>query len=372
MGSAGYLLLALLCVVVGALAAVVATVCFERGPRSGRAREATARAEIGEHQRAMEVELAARELDAGRRETQELLERLRATLERVERSRAEDHGALAARVVDLAGVTAELAATFRSSPARGAWGEFHLRRVVEIAGMERWCDFSEQQSVNGLDGRLRPDLVVHLPGGRDVVIDSKAPLDAYRAAQDATDEPSRVAARCAVARAVRQRVSELADRRYWEQLPRTLDFVVLFLPFEAVLSAALEGDPQLLEAAASDRVVLATPATLLALLKAVAYGWREEELARSASEIRTIGGELYQRLGVVLRHGADLGTSLASTVESYNRLVGSFESRLLPSARRLHEAGLGSDPPVPVRAVERVPRAPNRHKALQEEPERPA
>lgn len=339
-------------------------------------------AAAGDAARRAEVELAARRRleEASRREEaaaelarrheqiEASLARLNQSLRQLEVARSEDQATLAARVDSLASVATELASTLRSAPSRGAWGEFHLRRVVEMAGMERWCDFTEQASIGSADARLRPDLIVHLPGGRNVVVDAKAPLAPLRAAAEESGEesqprsvvpqpvgddradtitgaPAAASTRdpAAMARAVRQRVRELAARRYWEALDGTPDFVVLFLPFEAVLSDALATDPTLLDEAAAQKVVLATPTTLLALLKAVAYGWRQETLARDAAEVTREASELYQRLQTVLGHLTTLGTNLERTIQSYNKLVGSVDSRLVPAARQLHARGIGAE-----------------------------
>jgi len=333
-----------------------------------------AEVELAERRRIEDAERrqeAAAELARRHEQIEASLARLGQTLQRLEVARSEDQAALAARVDSLASVTTELASTFRSAPSRGAWGEFHLRRVVEMAGMERWCDFTEQASLGTADARLRPDLVVHLPGGRNVVIDAKAPLGVIAPDPEPSDgsagegrPPSAVAPDdegdlvgsvrrpravagtrnpAGVARAVRQRVRELADRRYWEALEGTPDFVVLFLPFEASLAEALDTDPTLLDEAAAQKVVLATPTTLLALLKAVAYGWRQETLAREAALVTREASELYRRLQIVLGHLATLGTHLGRSVESYNKLVGSVDSRLVPAARQLHARGIGAD-----------------------------
>lgn len=331
-----------------------------------------AEVELAERRRIEEAERrqeAAGELARRHEQIEASLARLGQSLQRLEVARSEDQAALAARVDSLASVTTELASTFRSAPSRGAWGEFHLRRVVEMAGMERWCDFTEQASIGTPDARLRPDLVVHLPGGRNVVIDAKAPLTVVapdplpsdgsagggRPPSAVTTESEgdlvgsarspRAGARnpVGVARAVRQRVRELADRRYWEALEGTPDFVVLFLPFEASLAEALDTDPTLLDEAAAQKVVLATPTTLLALLKAVAYGWRQETLAREAALVTREASELYRRLQIVLGHLATLGTQLGRSVESYNKLVGSVDSRLVPAARQLHARGIGAE-----------------------------
>jgi DNA recombination protein RmuC len=230
-----------------------------------------------------------------------------------------------------------LVRALRTPQVRGRWGEVQLKRVVELAGMAEHCDFTEQHSVDTAEGRLRPDLVVHLPGGRTVVVDAKAPLSAYLEAAEATDEVRRSALLADHARQVRDHMVALSRKSYWEQLGATPEFVVLFLPGESFFSAALEQDGSLIEMGAERRVVLATPTTLISLLKAVSYGWKQEAVADNAKRISDSGRELHKRVSDMAGHVAKVGKALSASVEAYNSFVGSLESRVLPAARRLRE-----------------------------------
>lgn len=237
--------------------------------------------------------------------------------------------------------TSSLSTALRRPQVRGRWGELHLRRAVELAGLVARCDFDEQVSSRTDDGLLRPDLVVRLAGGKHVVVDAKVPLDAFldATASDVDDERHDHLARHA--RQLRQHVDALAAKGYWRSLPSTPEFVVLFVPGESFLSAALEAEPTLLEYAAARHVVLATPTTLIALLRTVAYAWTQETLADKAREIHELGRELHERLGTMGGHLDRLGRALNAAVGSYNKAVGSLETRVLVSARRFHDLQIG-------------------------------
>jgi len=224
--------------------------------------------------------------------------------------------------------------------------------------MVEHCDFDQQQSVDSDEGKQRPDMVVRMPGGREIIVDAKAPMDGYLAAVEASEDGERVQEIRRHARNVRDRVRELSGKRYWKQFPKSPDFVVLFIPGDQFLSAALEIDPRLLEDAMADRIVLATPSSLVALLRAVAYGWRQESLAENAEQIRIVGEELYERLSTFADHLGKLGISLNRSVESYNKAVGSFDSRVLPGARKFKDMGIQEtkDLPEPDQ-IERLPRS---------------
>lgn len=241
--------------------------------------------------------------------------------------------------------TATLSTALRRPQVRGRWGELHLRRVVELAGLVDRCDFSEQASVPDADGVRRPDLVVHLAGGKHVVVDAKVPLDAFLDATGADSDEQRAGHLRRHARQLRAHVDGLSSKAYWRSVPRTPEFVVLFVPGESFLSAALEAEPALLEYAADRKVVLATPSTLIALLRTVAYAWTQETLTERTREIHELGRDLYERLATMSDHLDRLGRSLNGAVASYNRAVGSLESRVLVSARRFNDLGVDAPPP---------------------------
>lgn len=231
--------------------------------------------------------------------------------------------------------TASLVTALRKPQARGQWGELQLRRAIELAGMLERCDFDEQVTVTGVDGSARPDVVVHLPGGRHVVIDSKCPLEGFLETVDCADEAMLRTALARHARHVRTHIDALSKKAYAARVDDAVDFVVLFLPGEALLSAALDGARDLVEYAAERNVILTSPTTLIALLRSVAFGWRQESLARDARDIATLGREVYERLSTMGGHLAGLGRSLKSAVDSYNKGIGSLETRVLVSARKL-------------------------------------
>jgi DNA recombination protein RmuC len=257
----------------------------------------------------------------------------------------------------LQGETRNLVKALRRPEVRGQWGEMTLKRLAELAGMVEHCDFDQQRSVTTDSGKQRPDMVVRMPGGREIIVDAKAPMDAYLGAVEAQDDTTRAGEIQRHARNVRDRVRELSSKGYWQQFPQSPDFVVLFIPGDQFLSAALEIDPKLLEDAMADKVVLATPSSLVALLRAIAYGWRQEALAENAEHIRTVGEELYERLSTFADHLGKLGSHLTRSVESYNKAVGSFDGRVLPGARKFREMGIRrkKDLPEP-EPVDRLPR----------------
>ncbi len=245
----------------------------------------------------------------------------------------------------------------RAPTVRGRWGEITLKRVAELAGMVEHCDFVEQETVQGEQGRQRPDMVVQLPGGRQVVVDAKTVLSAYLEAVEATDEGQRHERLRKHASQIRARLDELSLKAYWNQFDQAPEFVVLFLPGEQFLGAALEQDPSLIEEGFRRGVVLATPTTLMALLRAVAYGWRQEQLNTHAQEAGRLGKDLYERMAVLAEHLNDVGVALGKGVVAYNKAVGSLESRILPAARKFKDLGVSTDRDVPpLQAVEQLPR----------------
>lgn len=234
--------------------------------------------------------------------------------------------------------TASLVKALRQPTGRGQWGEMQLRRVVELAGMQEHCDFTLQTTTITDEGkRLRPDLIIKLPGGKTIVVDSKTPMDAYLNAHEASDEIERERFLGQHAQQVRTHIKQLSSKRYTEQFDDSPEFTVLFLPSESFFSAALNSDPGLIEGGVNEGVILATPTTLIALLKAVAYGWRQESLALNAKEISALGRSMHERLGKLAEHFSKLGNSLTSAVEHYNKAIGSYETRVMSTARKFEE-----------------------------------
>jgi DNA recombination protein RmuC len=243
--------------------------------------------------------------------------------------------------------TSNLVNALRAPQVRGRWGEIALRKTAELAGMTKHCDFSEQESVQVEGGRLRPDMIVHLPAKRDIVVDAKVALNAYLEALEASSPDQREAALGRHAQQVRMHVRRLASKEYWNQFPQAPDFVVLFIPGEAFFAAAMERDPDLLQDALASQVLIATPTTFIGLLLTAAYGWRQEQVAENAQRISELGRQVHERLAILVEHFATVGKSLEKSVEAYNRAVGSLETRVLPAARRFPDLDSGSGKPIP-------------------------
>ncbi len=277
----------------------------------------------------------------------EALEKTEQQIQGIEKERKQAYGALHSHLENMARTqealqdqTRQLVGALRRPEVRGQWGELTLKRLVELAGMVEHCDFFEQQSIDTDDGRQRPDMIVRMPDQREIIVDVKTPLDAYLSAIEANDDTTRTGHLQRHAKNVRQRVLELSSKTYWSQFKNTPDFVVLFIPGEQFLSAALDIDRNLLEDALRKQVILSTPTSFVALLRAVAYGWRQEQLAKNAEIIRQVGEDLYQRLGNFSGHLQKVGRSLETSLKSYNSAVGSFDSRVLPGARKFVELGI--------------------------------
>jgi DNA recombination protein RmuC len=324
-----------------------------------------ARAQLGEFQERAASDLTSRQvaIDDLLRPVRESLERMDAGLRRVETS----HGALTERVAGLHDAeqrlrdqTASLAVALRTPGVRGRWGEVQLRRVVELAGMSPHCDFDEQAT--GDDGRLRPDLVIRLPGERNIVVDAKAVMRAYLDAEEVADEDQRRARLVDHARLVRDHMIRLAAKAYRDQFQPTPEFVILFLPGENFFRAALEADPALFDDAIRHRIVLASPLSLISLLWGAAQAWKEHQMTETAHEVCAAGQELYKRVSVLAEHFDKLGNALQRAVEAYNGAVGSLDRRVLPAARRMKELGAVSgaelDARDPIDVVPEAPQAP--------------
>ncbi len=300
---------------------------------------------LGEHQAGMEGTI---------RPLQETLKRYEEQLREMEKARTEQSWNLSRQIKELSEMnealqreTSSLSTALRKPQVSGSWGQMSLRRAAELAGMAPWCDFYEQVTVDTESGKLRPDMVVRLPNGRSIVIDAKAPVDAFLSALQAPSEEERKKAFAGYVTAVRGHMNGLGSKAYWDQFEDSPELVVMYLPGETFFSAALENDPNLIEDGSLKKVILATPTTLIALLKAVAYGWQQEQVASGAREINRLGRELYERFSVVVEHFARAGANLTKAVEAHNDAVRSIETRLMPSFRRFRDLGVSTSRELP-------------------------
>lgn len=307
---------------------------------------------LGQYQQASSSDLQARQQAIVEllKPVRESLERVDSQLARVDKERAGSYESVATQLRTLSETqerlrreTDSLVRALRSPNVRGRWGEVQLRRVVEIAGMLDYCDFTEKESTTSDDGgRLTPDLIIRLPGGRSIIVDSKVPIEAYLQSVDAADDAAREAKMKEHARQVREHIKALGKKRYWEQFKPTPEFVVMFMPGESLLSGALQYDQELIEIAAEQRVIPASPLTLIAVLRSVVYGWQQNLLARNAEELSRLGKEMYDRLCTMADNLGALGTQLRQAVEAYNRTIGTIEGRVLVTARKFREMGVST------------------------------
>jgi DNA recombination protein RmuC len=288
-------------------------------------------------------------IDATIKPLQDMLKRYEQQIKEMEDNRHKSFGSLTEQLRSLSGMqdrlqqeTHNLVTALRKPKVSGSWGELGLKRVAELAGMTAYCDFYEQESVSAETGRLRPDMIVRLPNGREIVVDAKAPVDAYLNALSAGSEEERKRGIANYITQIRNHMNSLSSKAYWDQFPQSPELVVMYLPGESFFSAALEHDPRLIEDGSLKKVVLATPTTFIALLKAVAYGWQQEQVTKSAQEVNRLGKDLYERFAIVIEHFAKTGDSLRKAVGSYNDGVRSMETRLIPSIRKFKDLGISS------------------------------
>lgn len=310
---------------------------------------------LGEHQAAM---------DGMIKPLNEALKRYEEHIRAMEEGRHKAYGSLEEQLRTLSSTqeqlqreTSNLVSALRRPQVRGRWGEVTLRRVAELSGMSMHCDFTEQQSVDTEKGRVRPDMIVHLPLDREIVVDSKVSLEAYLDAASASSEEERKSKMEKHAQQVRAHMNRLASKEYWSQFKQSPEFVVLFIPGESFLSSALDVDNTLIEDGIQKRVIIATPTTFIALLRAIAYGWRQEQVTKNAQQISMLGKELYERISTMVRYLDDLGSAIGKAMDTYNRLIGSMELRVLPSVRKLKELGVTSAQEIPsIEPIDQKPR----------------
>jgi DNA recombination protein RmuC len=319
-----------------------------------------ARENLGAHHEKAKGELQAREqaIEGLLRPIRETMQRTETQLQELDKSRRESHGSITSQLESMGAAqkalseeTRNLVKALRRPEVRGQWGEITLQRLVELAGMQEHCDFVTQSHTATATGAIRPDMLINLPEGRQLVVDVKTPLDAYLEATEAEDEPRRKTALLRHANVVSERIRELSSKAYWSQFDNSPEFVILFIPGDQFLSAALTEKPELLDSALRQNIILATPTSLVALLKAIAYGWQQVAFTENAAQIRTLALELYERLATFTGHITDMGKKLESAVKSYNQSVSSLERRVLPSVRRFTELGVQPKKEIPATAA---------------------
>ena len=300
---------------------------------------------LGEHQAA---------IDGLVKPLQDALKKYEEQINSIEAKRRQDYGGIEEKIMMLAAThqqlqreTSSLVTALRKPQVSGSWGQLSLRRAAELAGMTAYCDFFEQVSVNTETGRLRPDMIVRLPNGREIVVDVKAPVDAYLNAMSASSEEERQKTLSNYVSKVRGHMNALGAKSYWDQFPKSPEIVVMYLPGESFFSAALEYDHKLIEDSSLKKVILATPTTFIALLKAIAYGWQQEQITENAQKISMLGKELYERVNVWVKHVNEIGKALGRAIEAYERARGSMETRVLPSVRRFKELGVTGGEDIP-------------------------
>lgn len=319
---------------------------------------------LQQHRAQSELDRKQQAVDALIAPINEALRRTEQQIQQIEKERQHAFGELTAQIRQLAESETQLQAetqhlvhALKRPDVRGRWGEMTLKRLVELAGMVEHVDFHEQVSCGNDEQRLRPDMVIRMPEHRELIIDAKTPLAAYLEAIDASDDIQRKAALQRHAKNLRERMKELSAKRYWAQFDKSPDFVVLFIPGDQFLTAALEQDPTLLEDSLRNNIVLTTPASLVAMLRAVAFGWRQAKFSQNAEEIRILGETLYQRISTLTEHFSRLGQSLNSSVDHFNKAIGSLERQLIPSARKMHDLGIAAKkPPAPLDPTDKTAR----------------
>jgi len=330
--------------------------------RLGKIVEET-KGKLGEHQASMDGLI--KPLD-------EALKKYEVQIHAIEVKRKQDYTSLDEQIKMLASThqqlqreTSSLVTALRKPQVSGSWGQLSLKRAAELAGMAAYCDFFEQISVSTETGRQRPDMIVRLPNGREIVVDAKAPVDAYMNAISKSSEEERQKALTNYVNQVRTHMNTLGSKSYWDQFPKSPEMVVMYLPGESFFSAALEHDHKLIEDSSMKKVILATPTTFIALLKAVAYGWQQEQITKNAYQISILGKELYERISTLAKHFESVGSNLEKAIGAYNKAVGSIEARVLPSVRKFRELGVATAEEIPV--LEQIDQTPRNLNPLSEE-----